>query len=236
MLATITSKAPSLAAHVLGRDERRIDAVARGVGAARRERVGIDVGADDTTGAEAARGDRQDPRSATVVEDALSRRAARAASQRRHRRVVGCDPVPNASPGSSARLIAAGSTGSHHDGTIHNPSAIWSGANCACVARTQSVSGTSNVSCGGSALPRARPAPASAAARLSPVAKERRQPADRPARRRRHAGLVVERRLRPRVSACASATSTDSAPAFEELVRPRLGGCRRRRRSVERGM
>ena len=62
-------------------------------------------------GAEPAGGDRENARAAAVIENAFRRRAARARATRRHRRVVGCDPVPNARPGSSARLIAAGSTG-----------------------------------------------------------------------------------------------------------------------------
>ena len=75
------------------------------IGAARDERLRIDVDADDAAGAELARGDREDARAAAVVEHRLA--AAQLAlepleAQPRRR----MDPVPNASPGSSARLIA----------------------------------------------------------------------------------------------------------------------------------
>ena len=86
------------------------------------------------------------------------------ASHSRHSRVVGCVPVPNASPGSSVTLIAAASGAVHHEGTIHSVSAIRTGANCACVVRTQSCSATARVSCGGGASPSRAPARASAVA------------------------------------------------------------------------
>ena len=163
-------------------------------------------------GAEPRRGDREDARAAAVVEHRLARARTFAASQRRHRRVVGCEPVPNARPGSSARLIAPGSSGSHHVGTIQRPSAIRIGANCACVARTQSCSATLE------ALVRRRGAPSRrAAARRAPRRDRRRrpnsarQPRHRPARRRRR------RRARRRAAS-----------------RRRAGARRRRRRPTAR--
>ena len=60
-------------------------------------------------GAQRARGDREDAGAAAVVEHATRRRATCARSHSRHRRVVGCEPVPNARPGSRRRLSASGS-------------------------------------------------------------------------------------------------------------------------------
>ena len=56
--------------------------------------------------------------------------------------VVGWVPVPNASPGSSriTRLAPAG--GWCQLGTIQSSGVMATGANCACVSRTQSCSGT----------------------------------------------------------------------------------------------
>ena len=76
-------------------------------------------------------------------------RATFSASQRRHSRVVGWLPVPKAQPGSSRTLTAAGSTGSRHEGTIHNRSLTRSGANCAWVSRTQSASAIAASECAG---------------------------------------------------------------------------------------
>src|SRR5438105_14848310 len=75
-----------------------------------------------------------------------------------HRRVVGCVPVPNASPGSILRLIACESTGSHHDGTIHTLLLTRIGRNCACVLRTQSASASGRTECMGGRLCRSFPA------------------------------------------------------------------------------
>ena len=61
-------------------------------------------------------------------------------SQRRHSRVVGWVPVPNAKPGSSRILMALASTTSCQVGTTHRRGVTCSGANCDCVRRTQSWS------------------------------------------------------------------------------------------------
>ena len=59
-------------------------------------------------------------------------------SQRRHNRVVGCSPVPNAMPGSSAMFTAFASTSLHQSGTMYSPSAIFVGVKLSFTACTQS--------------------------------------------------------------------------------------------------
>ena len=66
----------------------------------------------------------------------------RVAIQRRHMRVVGCVPVPNAMPGSSRITCLACAGGSCQVGTTQKVSVIETGSNWACVSRTQSASGT----------------------------------------------------------------------------------------------
>mmetsp|Transcript_13655 Transcript_13655/g.22347 ORF Transcript_13655/g.22347 Transcript_13655/m.22347 type:complete len:249 (-) Transcript_13655:531-1277(-) len=64
-------------------------------------------------------------------------------SQPRHRRVVGCSPVPNASPGSRTTLSASGSSAgaSHQAGTIHSPSMTLVGVKLSNTTLTQSLPG-----------------------------------------------------------------------------------------------
>ena len=69
-------------------------------------------------------------------------------------RVVGWLPVPNAKPGSSLKLIAFGSAGSHQLGTIHKPGATQIGWNCCCVLRTQSSSAIVAMVYAGTAAPK----------------------------------------------------------------------------------
>ena len=57
-------------------------------------------------------------------------------------RVVGCVPVPNAMPGSRRMTCCACAGTSCQLGTIQKVGVISTGANCACVRRTQSCSGT----------------------------------------------------------------------------------------------
>ena len=59
--------------------------------------------------------------------------------------MVGCVPVPNARPGSRRMTCCACCGGSCQVGTIQNSGVISTGANCDCVRRTQSWSGTASM-------------------------------------------------------------------------------------------
>ncbi len=66
-------------------------------------------------------------------------------SHSRQSRVVGCEPVPKAMPGSSVMLIAAGSGCACQDGTIHRRFDTGIGSNWAWVMRTQFCSSSGEV-------------------------------------------------------------------------------------------
>src|SRR5262245_40492554 len=133
-------------------------------------------------------------------------------SQLRHRRVVGCPPVPNASPGSRTMLSAAGSGAACQLGTTHSRGEILIGANCACVSRTQSRSATARTSLGGGASPaRAHAAASNARASASPGTSAR-------TRLLRHSRALSSPASANQASsradpAAASSTSTAAAPA-----------------------
>ena len=101
-------------------------------------------------GAQARSGDRQDAGAAAVVEHRFAGAGARSRATAGTAASSDASPCRTRARDRATRLIAAGSTGSHHDGTIQSPSAMRIGANCACVARTQSCSATSARPCGGS--------------------------------------------------------------------------------------
>src|SRR3990167_6004979 len=97
-------------------------------------------------------------------------------------RVVGWVPVPKASPGSSRITCCAAGGGSCQLGTIQKLGVISTGANCDCVSRTQSCSGTactpstsqpSKKSCAVNRLAASR---AAASAENSATTRERCQP------------------------------------------------------------
>ena len=107
MLATTMSKCPR--GRASGRDERGIDAVRaarwRGSRAAPADRRRCRRPTPRRASQQRSRGCRSRTRSRAPTR----RRASCSSSQSRHSRVVGCEPVPNASPGSSARLTTPGS-------------------------------------------------------------------------------------------------------------------------------
>ena len=175
-------------------------------------------------------GDRQDPGSASVVEHRFAARAIRVASQRRQSRVVGCDPVPNASPGSSARLIAAGSTASHHEGTIQSPSAIrmrrelrLRRAHPVLVGHVEGLVRRQHFAAGRQS--------ASTAESTVAAGKQRRQAADRPMRGRRRARLVVHGRFIGR-SGVARRRCRPTARRRRAARPPRCRRCRRPHRNA----
>ena len=137
------------------------------------ERLRVDVHADDAAGAKPRGGDGEDAGSAAVVEHRLAAGAEFALSQRRQSRVVGCEPVPKARPGSRRRLRASGSGGSDHDGTMQKCGAISIGPNCACVLRTQSWSATAKVSYAGIGSPSVGARPATSVRAIGAVGQQR---------------------------------------------------------------
>ena len=173
------------------------------VGAARDERLRVDVGADDArrrrAGTRRSRGCRS--RSRSRARDSPRAQLAREPfeAQPRGRMRAGAEREPGIEREIDRRRVDGGS---HHDGTIQSPSVIRIGANCACVARTQSCSATAKRLVRrqrAAAIARQRaPAPPAIgrAAANSAVSAT-----DRPARRRRLAGLAVERRLVRRAGA-----------------------------------
>ena len=84
------------------------------------------------------------PKSMTYL--SLTHASALSLSQPRQSRVVGCSPVPNASPGSSTTdnaSVASSPSGNSlaHSGTIHRPSPTLMGTNESITTLTQSLSG-----------------------------------------------------------------------------------------------
>ena len=234
------ARAPARAAQRVGQDVRDDDVERAG-----RQRVGRDEARVDAVRARVVRGWRAMPadrcrcrrrgrapsfarrRSRGCRSRSRSRAATRPretprASHSRHSRVVGCVPVPNASPGSSARLSAAGSRRLRTTSARSRiRSAISIGPNCACVARTQSCSATGiDVRAPGTSMPSA-PRSAAAARRQSASAREqRRERATRPQRARRGSPGSPNIGVSSGVPASGSEMSTDERARVEQRVRP----------------
>ena len=143
-------------------------------------------------------------------------------SHSRQSRVVGCEPVPNASPGSSVTLIAEGSGAAHHDGTIQRRS--WM-----CRARTAPASRAPSPArqrrasrAAGDANPSAAPASASARAASAAAGNSAVTRRGRPTRIGRHAGLAVERDLAA-VPASAIRDVDRRGAGVEKRVAPGVG-------------
>ena len=140
------------AAHRRARTSRRTP-LARALSMPACTACGVDVDADDAAARRASRRRSRGCRSRSRSRAPTCRCRNRARAARR-----GTGASSDASrcrtrdPGSSVRLMrVAIAAAVHHDGTIQRSSAMRIGANCACVARTQSWSATIDASYGGAA-------------------------------------------------------------------------------------